>query len=135
MCHGFDRDGGDFNGNMAMVNNLTNALSLTGEGLRDWLVQRISSVVVAAYFLFLMGFILMHPKLEFWMWQTLFVNPCMRIFTVLFLLSLVLHAWVGVWTVATDYLKVAWFRLIFEVAVILALIGYFIWGVSILWSI
>jgi succinate dehydrogenase / fumarate reductase membrane anchor subunit len=118
-----------------MVNKLTNVTSLTRNGLRDWLVQRVSAVILAAYTVFLLGFIIFHPGLDFYTWQLLFANNWMRIFSLLALLSLVGHAWVGMWTIVTDYIKQAGLRLVVQVAIILALIVYLFWGIEILWGI
>lgn len=118
-----------------MVKKLTNVTSLTGNGLRDWLVQRVTSVVMAVYIFFLIGYFLAHPALQFFSWQDLFAAPAMKIFSVLFLLSVVWHAWVGIWTVITDYIKPFALHLIVQIAVILALITYLIWGIQILWSV
>lgn len=118
-----------------MVKKLTNVTSLTGNGLRDWLIQRVTSVVMTIYILFLFGFFLTHPALQFFNWQELFVAPAMKIFSVLFLLSLVWHAWVGIWTVITDYIKPFPIRFVVQILVILALFTYLIWGIQILWSV
>ncbi|MFO3149978.1 succinate dehydrogenase, hydrophobic membrane anchor protein, partial [Legionella pneumophila serogroup 1] len=51
-----------------MVNNVT---SLTGNGLKDWLIQRVTAVYFAAYLIFLFGFILANPDLNFSQWHLL----------------------------------------------------------------
>jgi succinate dehydrogenase / fumarate reductase membrane anchor subunit len=112
---------------------IDSATSLTLSGLRDWLYQRISAVILALYFIFLMAFIACHPQLTFFDWQTLFSHTGMRVFTLFALLSLVIHSWVGIWTVLTDYIKCAALRLILEVLMILALLGFLVWGLMILW--
>lgn len=117
-----------------MGSRLTNVLSLTGNGLRDWMIQRVTAVILGVYIIFLAGFVLMHSGMQYTDWQGLFAHAWMRVFTILALLSIFLHAWVGMWTVATDYIKITWLRLCFNVAVIVALFSYFIWGVQILWS-
>lgn len=116
-----------------MVNKLTSDMSLTGNGLRDWLVQRLSSLIIAVYFIFLVGFFCQHPNLDFMLIRDLFAGSWMQIFTLLTLLSLFLHAWVGVWTVITDYIKPFVLRFLIQALVILALFIYFFWGVEILW--
>lgn len=67
-----------------MVNNVT---SLTGNGLKDWLVQRVTAVYFAAYSFFIIGFLLLHPELGFAQWHALFpilyfgsrhLLPCLR---------------------------------------------------------
>ncbi len=117
---------------MAMVGNIT---SLTNNGLRDWLIQRVSALVLAVYTIFLLSFIIMHPNLDFATWQTLFAHPVMRIGSAVVLLNLILHAWIGLWTVSTDYLKSTVLRLSFQMFVALLLLASFIWGIDILWSV
>lgn len=112
---------------------MQSATSLTSTGLRDWLVQRVSAVVLAAYFIFLLVFFILHPQLQYSAWQQLFASNWMRVFTFLALLSLIAHSWVGIWTVLTDYIKCTWARLLLEVVLILALLGYLFWGIEILW--
>jgi succinate dehydrogenase / fumarate reductase membrane anchor subunit len=118
-----------------MGSRLTNVMSLTGNGLRDWIMQRISAVILGLYTLFLLSYILSHSNLQFADWQRLFTYPSMRVFSILALISLLLHAWVGMWTVVTDYIKFAWLSLIVQSAIIIILFIYLIWGIQILWSI
>jgi len=58
----------------------------------------------------------------------------MRSFSMLFLLSLFYHAWIGVRDIVMDYVKPASIRLSIHVLVILALVLYVIWSVQILWG-
>lgn len=116
---------------MANVGNVT---SLSGNGLRDWLIQRVSALILAAYTLFLVFFIMRHPDLNYADWYGLYQCLFVKIFTVFALLSIYAHAWVGVWTVLTDYIKPTWLRGFLEVAVILTLLGCLIWGIAILWN-
>lgn len=115
-----------------MVGNIT---SLTNNGLRDWLIQRVSAVVIGGYILFLAAFILAQPHVDYVSWHTLFSHMWMKLFTLLCLLSLVLHAWIGVWTVTTDYLNKTSLRLPIQMLVALSLIAFFAWGIAILWGI
>ncbi|MFN7096449.1 MAG: succinate dehydrogenase, hydrophobic membrane anchor protein, partial [Gammaproteobacteria bacterium] len=80
-----------------------NATSYSSNGLRDWLVQRVSAVVLGVYFLFLLVVIISHPGIDYASWQGLFAQIWMKVFTLIVLLSLFAHAWIGVWTVLTDY--------------------------------
>lgn len=103
-------------------------------GLRDWLLQRITAVIVAAYTLFMAIYVLLHPNLDYNAWTGLFSNQVMRAFSLLFLLAVYVHAWVGVRDVVMDYVKSAGMRLAIYVVVILALLLYVIWSVIILWG-
>lgn len=104
-------------------------------GLRDWLAQRLSAVIMLAYSLALLGFVLTHQPMHYADWQGLFRNQAMRFFTLLFALSLLLHAWVGVRDVLMDYVRATWLRLALQAAAIASLLVYAMWSVSILWSV
>ena len=117
-----------------MVKKLTNVTSLSGNGMRDWLIQRTTSVVMIAYIIFLFAFIICHQPLDYVVWQGLFSHLGMRLFSSLFLLSLFWHAWIGMWTIVTDYIKSASLRLIIQLVIIITLFLYFIWGLVIFWG-
>lgn len=115
-----------------MVNNVS---SLTRNGLLDWIIQRVSAVVIAVYILFLLFYCISTPGMDFYSWQILFQNPWMRTFSIIFLLMLSYHAWIGIWTVITDYIKITAIRFLVQWLIILALLGFFFWGVAILWGV
>ena len=52
----------------------------------------------------------------------------------LFVLSLLYHAWVGVRNIFMDYVKDLGVRLVLDVVAILALITYGVWAAHILWG-
>ncbi|MBS0357913.1 MAG: succinate dehydrogenase, hydrophobic membrane anchor protein [Proteobacteria bacterium] len=114
-----------------MIGNVT---SLTNNGLRDWLLQRFSALILAVYVFFLFGYFFSHPNLQFAEWHTLFASNGVRILSFVTLISIVVHAWIGIWTVTTDYLKCVYARLTAQVLVALVLLSLLIWGVEILWS-
>lgn len=102
--------------------------------MRDWLAQRITAAVMVVYVLFIAEYMLTQPALGYDMWLALFSSDVMRSFTLLFLLSLYYHAWVGMRDIVMDYVKPAGIRLAIHVATILALVMYVIWSVQILWG-
>ena len=103
-------------------------------GLRDWLIQRITAMVMAAYMLFMAGYVLLHPGIGYDTWTALFSSNVMRSFSLLFLFAVYYHAWVGVRNIVMDYVKPAGIRLGVYVLVILALLLYVFWSVQILWG-
>ncbi len=103
-------------------------------GLRDWLIQRVTAVVMAAGSLGLGVYVLLHPNMGYDRWIALFSSQPVRAFALLFLFSLYYHAWVGIRDIVMDYVKPAAVRLVIHVLVILALILYAIWSVQILWG-
>jgi len=103
-------------------------------GLRDWLIQRVSAIVMAAYVFILAVYLMMQPHLDYDVWTGLFSSLAVRTFTLLFLLSLFYHAWIGVRGIVMDYVKPAGARLAIHVLTVLGLLLYTIWSVQILWG-
>lgn len=102
-------------------------------GLRDWLAQRITAVVMAAYTVVLAAVFLKNSPLAYHAWQDLFTQGWMRVATLLFAVSLVWHAWVGVRDILMDYVKPDGLRLTLQVATLLMLAACLGWTVQILW--
>jgi succinate dehydrogenase / fumarate reductase, membrane anchor subunit len=96
-------------------------------GFHEWIVQRVSAVLIGIYAVFLFVFILTHSPMHFSIWSGLFSNAVMKVATLIVLIAILWHAWIGLWTVFTDYVKNGAVRLLLEVLVILALVGYFGW--------
>jgi succinate dehydrogenase / fumarate reductase, membrane anchor subunit len=113
---------------------VTNVTSLTGNGLKDWLIQRVTSVYFAIYSLFLLAFLIWHPHLQYDVWASLFACQWFKAASIIALVALSLHAWVGVWTVTTDYMKNTAVRLTVQMIVIIWLLSQFIWGLMIMWG-
>lgn len=103
-------------------------------GLRDWLVQRVTAVMMALYALAMAGWLLLHPGFNYDAWIALFSSSVVRTFSLLFLLAVYCHAWIGVRNIVMDYVISAGLRLVIYVVVILALLLYVIWSVQILWG-
>lgn len=114
-----------------MVRNVT---SFTGNGVADWLLQRISAVILALYTVFLVVYFLALPEFTYEAWSGLFAQGWMKIFTLLALLSFVAHAWIGVWTATTDYLKDTVVRVLTQLAVALILFIYFVVVFAAVWG-
>lgn len=104
-------------------------------GLRDWLIQRVSAIILMAYTLFMLVYFATGKSLDYATWQTLFANPFFRMFSILATLSIIMHSWVGLWTVFTDYIKIIYLRFVLQVALLLLLFFYFVWAMEILWGI
>lgn len=103
-------------------------------GLKDWLAQRVTALVMAVYVIVFVGFLLVCPPRRYDEWRALFSNQIVRIATLVFFISLFWHAWIGVRDILMDYVKPTGVRLGLEIAVVLVLAGYAVWAVQILWS-
>lgn len=112
---------------------MNSATNIGRNGIQDWIIQRVTAYVLALYTLFLLGF-LVTTDVDYQSWSALFGQGWFKIFTLLALLSIAGHAWVGLWTVSTDYIKSAMPRFLFQAACVLVVFVYVVWGIQILWG-
>jgi len=106
-------------------------------GFGDWLLQRLTAVVMALYTVFFAVRVLMLPTHDAFSWYALFTagfaGSFMRFATFLFFMSLFYHAWVGVRDIFMDYVKPISVRLALHAIVAFLLLGYAGWAAQILW--
>ena len=120
---------------------VTNATNFSRSGLSDWIIQRFSAVILAAYTLFLLAVLVSMPELNYESWREVFSKNSVRLFSVISLFALCGHTWVGMWTVGTDYLtdrqlggKGTSIRLIYQSFCVLLIAVYLLWGIQIFWG-
>lgn len=102
-------------------------------GLRDWIAQRVTAVVMALYTVVFALRALSMAEMNFENWHAMFASGYMRIATFLFFACLFYHAWVGIRDLWMDYVKPVGVRLFLHVVTILLLVGYLFWTAQILW--
>jgi len=124
---------------MGMITNVT---SFGRSGLSDWLLQRTTAIIMAAYVVFVTFYLLTNPDLQYDQWLALNSHICMKVLNVLTVLSIAIHAWIGLWAVLTDYVtvrllgpKATPLRIIFQLGMILVTLVYVIWALDIVWGI
>ena len=120
---------------------VTSVTSLGKNGLYDWLIQRATAVVLGVYFVVVLGFLASSGDVTYQAWKSFITAPAMLIFTSLALLSLAAHAWIGLWTVSTDYIttrqlgsKATALRLAFQAGYMVVNVIYVLWGFMIIWG-
>ncbi|MCX2976564.1 succinate dehydrogenase, hydrophobic membrane anchor protein [Candidatus Marimicrobium litorale] len=118
---------------------VTAVTSMGRSGLYDWLFQRVSGVILLAYAVCVVFVVMGDPSYE--EWSALYQQTWMRIFSLLALLSLAMHAWVGLWAVFTDYLTERLMgrlgnvlRFIAQAASGIIMFTYVVWGIQIVWG-
>lgn len=102
-------------------------------GTGPWLRQRLTAVIMAVYTVLVIAMLLIMRPNGYEEWKAVFAPGWMRLATLLFLLSLCYHAWVGMRDILMDYAKPAGLRLALHTLVVIALAGYAVWAVNILW--
>jgi succinate dehydrogenase / fumarate reductase, membrane anchor subunit len=103
-------------------------------GLRDWLAQRVTAVVMVCYTVLLLVMLLTMKQFDYANWKALWSGPLMRYATLVCLACLFVHAWVGIRNIFMDYIKPTSVRLVLHSVVILVLVWYAAWSVQILWG-
>ena len=102
-------------------------------GLRDWLAQRISAAIMAVYMVIVVTGLLGSTPFSYQIWHGIFAHSWMRIATLLFVVSLAWHAWVGMRDILMDYVKPDGLRLALQILILLTTAAYVAWAVEILW--
>ncbi|MBI4756311.1 MAG: succinate dehydrogenase, hydrophobic membrane anchor protein [Betaproteobacteria bacterium] len=102
-------------------------------GLKDWLVQRVTALLMALYTLFMMVAAPLAAAGGYEGWRGLMSHGVVQFATFLFIVSLAYHAWIGVRDIWMDYVKPVGVRLALHVATLVVLVGCAGWAVQILW--
>ena len=120
---------------------VTNVTSLTRSGLSDFLVQRVTAVILTLYTLCVGGFFLVNPGMTHAELLGYFSSTPMVIFSTLAVLATAAHAWIGMWTVGTDYIREHYFgkhsttfRMVYQAGCLMILFLYVVWGLDLFWS-
>jgi succinate dehydrogenase membrane anchor subunit len=103
-------------------------------GLTDWLIQRLSAIVMVVYTALVLGIALWSGGIDYALWEQLFVHGGFKLASFLFMVALLYHAWIGMRDIYMDYLKPVALRLTFEAITVIVLIGYLGWTIQILWG-
>jgi succinate dehydrogenase / fumarate reductase membrane anchor subunit len=102
-------------------------------GLRDWLSQRVTALLMALFTLVVVLQLLLPGELGYDRWAGIFAAQWMKVLTFIVILSLAYHAWVGVRDILMDYVKRVGVRLLLQVFSIAWLVGCAGWAVQVLW--
>lgn len=120
---------------------VTNATSLSRSGLSDWIIQRASAIVLGAYTLCILGSFVANPDMDYQSWRAMFESTPMQLFSLLAVFALCGHAWIGLWTITTDYLNESHIgsmatvvRLLVQAFCGLLTVAYLLWGIQIFWG-
>jgi len=120
---------------------VTNVTSLTRSGLSDFVIQRVTAVILALYTLCVLGFFIVTPGVSHAQLVAYLGSSAMQVFSTLMVLSTAAHAWIGMWTIGTDYIRPHYFgshatafRLFYQPGVIGSLFIYVAWALQLFWS-
>lgn len=104
-------------------------------GVHDYLLIRATGIIMTLYTVYMVGFFAFGPDISYQSWMAFFGGTCTKVFTMIALTCVLVHAWIGMWQVLTDYIKPTLLRSILQLAIIVTLIAYFFSGLFILWGV
>ena len=118
-----------------MANNIGPKRLVVGAhyGLRDWLAQRVTAIIMASYTLILLFKFLTANAFSYEGWAGMFAMQWFKIATFVTFMALFYHVWVGVRDVWMDYVKSVALRLTLQIATMLWLIGCAGYAAQIIW--
>ncbi len=108
-------------------------------GVRDFIAQRVTAVILIAYTLILGIMVLLTPSFTYENWVRLFnfrwfTLPVGQMLATLAVLAVAYHGWIGVRDIWMDYIKPAGLRLLLQTLTVLWAVGSAVYAAQILWS-
>ena len=104
-------------------------------GVRDWLMQRATAVLMALFTIVIVVQCLSPGEMGYLKWSGIFAHQWMKVLTFVMIAAILWHAWVGVRDVLMDYVKPLAARIVLQVAAIVWLVGCAGWALQVLWRI
>jgi succinate dehydrogenase / fumarate reductase membrane anchor subunit len=107
-----------------------------GYGMRDWLAQRVTAILMAVYTVILLVLFLTSSESSYVAWSGIFAMQWFKLLTFAVIVALLYHVWVGMRDVWMDYVTHSVvLRLLFQVATIVWLIACAGYAAQILWRV
>jgi len=102
-------------------------------GLRDWMAQRVTAVLMALFTLALIVQLLLPGEMGHDKWLGIFSTQWMKLLTFVTIVALIYHVWVGMRDVLMDYVKPVGVKLALQVGSLVWLVGCGGWAIQVLW--
>lgn len=103
-------------------------------GLRDWLVQRGTAVIMAIFTIALLAQVIFSKgAIGYDLWAGIFAAEWMKGLTFAVIIALAWHVWVGMRNVWMDYVRPVLLRLVLQVLTLAWLAACVAWGFQVLW--
>lgn len=112
--------------------NGTRPLGSAHRGLTAFLIQRLSSIYLGGFTIYLVVYLIVNPIQNYAAWSSYFSAGSVRLAWAIFIASLLAHIWTGLRSIYMDYLKTMWVRFTVSTVTALILIALAFWGAQIL---
>lgn len=103
-------------------------MSRKASGLKAWAIQRLTAVYIAAFTLYLIGALLIDAPTDYATWRAWLGGPVTSVATLLFVVSVLMHGWIGVRDVLIDYVHPIAVRATLLGAIALSLVAIGLWS-------
>lgn len=114
---------------------VSNASALGRNGVHDFILIRATAIILTLYIIYMVGFFATSGDITWEVWSGFFAGSFTKVFTLLALFSILIHAWIGMWQVLTDYVKPLAIRLLLQLVIVAALLVYVIYGFVVVWGV
>ena len=103
-------------------------------GLRDWIVQRATAVLMVLFTLLVLAQVVFtRGPIGYETWAGIFAPQWMKVLTFAVIVALIWHVWVGMRDIWMDYVKPVGLRLVLQIFTIVWLLACGGWAIQVLW--
>lgn len=114
---------------------MVNSVSSVGRnGVHDFLLIRATAIILIFYTIYIVSFCAFND-INYLSWSGFFSATFTKAFSMLALTSILIHGWIGLWQVLTDYVKFSLLRGVLQLLLVAILLVYFFSGLFILWGV
>ncbi len=113
---------------------VANVATVGRNGVHDFILIRATAILMTLYTIYLVGFVATN-EISYDVWAGFFAQTSTKVFTLIALLSALLHAWIGLWQVLTDYVKPILIRGLAQFALVVVALVYLFVAVVVLWGV
>ncbi|HEY5716335.1 MAG TPA: succinate dehydrogenase, hydrophobic membrane anchor protein [Psychromonas sp.] len=103
-------------------------------GVHDYVLLRASALILLAYVLYFIGFVTF-ADISYAAWVGFFSMTLTKVFSLFALIAMLVHAWIGIWQVLTDYIKCTALRAALQFGLTSVAFIYLLSGFVILWGV
>jgi succinate dehydrogenase / fumarate reductase membrane anchor subunit len=101
-------------------------------GMLSWLLQRASALYMTGFVIYVIAYLSLFPIHDHAAWKSWFATGPVRLAWMIFILGILIHAWIGMRSIYLDYLPVIWLRLSVSFVTVLGLLALGLWAAQIL---
>ena len=103
-------------------------MSRKASGLKAWAIQRLSAIYIGLFSIYLVAVLLFAAPADYPAWKAWIGGPVVSVALLLFVLSVLMHAWIGVRDILIDYVHPIAVRAALLGLIALALVAMGLWA-------